>query len=162
MYPLAVGNIKRDKMSKLHSKFRIQFYNLIIKLTIISTATVFDVTTEWPCYSLLSNASTGPPWHLSPGLVDGVVMVTSDMSLSLVRYHRYLHNIYTQYLEISTQYLHTVSIISRFIYTISTYSIYNIYIWQRSAQPHGHQRAEGEGESPGPQPQPRAWQHLLC
>ena len=162
MYPLAVGNIKRDKMSKLHSKFRIQFYNLIIMFTIISTATVFDVTTKWPCYSLLSNASTGPPWHLSPGLVDGVVMVTSDMSLSLVRY-----------LEISTQYLHTVSTIStqylptvsRDIYTISTYSIYtiyNIYNWQRPAQPHGHQRAEGEGESPGPQPQPRAWQHLLC
>ena len=53
-----------------------------------------------PC-SLLSNGSTGPPWHLSPGLVDGVVMVTSDMSLSLVRY-----------LDISTQYLPTVSIIS--------------------------------------------------
>ena len=46
MYPLALGNIKRDKMSKLHSKFRIQFYNLIIKLTIISAATVFDVTTK--------------------------------------------------------------------------------------------------------------------
>ena len=39
-------------------------------------------------------------------------MVTSDMSLSLVRY-----------LQISTQYLHTVSIISRYIYTVSIISI---------------------------------------
>ena len=74
------------------------------------------------CYSLLSNASTGPPWHLSPGLVDGVVMVTSDMSLSLVRYL----DISTQYLHtVSTQYLHAVSIINTIVSVLLNLMVIN-------------------------------------
>ena len=139
MYPLEVGNIMRDKMSKLHSKFRIQFYILIILLTIISTATGFVVTSKWPCYTLQ------PPEQRQHGPALAPLPRPGGR-----RGHGHLGHV-----PLPGQ-------VSRHIYTISTYSIYNIYNCQRAAQPHGHQRAEGEGESPGPQPQPGAGQHLLC